>query len=230
MRLMFVGIVAAIVLGRGNSKADFTWTQKADMPLGVGILNAQVVRGKIYAIGGRPDLKSKAYMQEDDPAADTWTRKADMPVATNQTGSVVIDDKIAVIGGWRWSLDYPYTIVQIYDPEKDTWTREADVPFLRASFSAEVVNNRIYTVGGTDQSHPCPAISTVFEFGPLLDLNGDGIIDALDMCIIVDNWHTDNALCDIAPAPFGDGFVDVQDLIVLAEHLFEEFPPAEPVE
>jgi hypothetical protein len=30
--------------------------------------------------------------------------------------------------------------------------------------------------------------------------------------------------------PLGDGVVDVNDLIVLAEHLFEEFPPAEPVE
>jgi hypothetical protein len=28
----------------------------------------------------------------------------------------------------------------------------------------------------------------------------------------------------------GDGIVDVQYLIVLAEHLFEEIPPAEPAE
>ncbi len=34
----------------------------------------------------------------------------------------------------------------------------------------------------------------------------------------------------IGPTPFGDGIVDVQDLIVLAEHLFEEIPPVEPVE
>ena len=65
---------------------------------------------------------------------------------------------------------------------------------------------------------------------PIVDLNGDGIVDAVDMCIIVDNWDTDNSLCDIGPMPWGDGVVDVQDLIVLAEHLFEEFPPAEEVE
>ena len=64
---------------------------------------------------------------------------------------------------------------------------------------------------------------------PLVDLNGDGIVDALDMCIIVDHWGTDNSLCDIGPMPWGDGVVDVQDLIVLAEHLLEEFPPTEPV-
>lgn len=64
---------------------------------------------------------------------------------------------------------------------------------------------------------------------PIVDLNGDGIVDAEDMCIIVDNWGTDDPLCDIGPTPFGDGIVDVQDLIVLAEHLFEEVPLPEPV-
>jgi hypothetical protein len=55
---------------------------------------------------------------------------------------------------------------------------------------------------------------------PVVDLNGDGIVDAADMCIIVDHWGEDYSLCDIGPTPFGDGIVDVQDLIVLAEHLF----------
>jgi len=62
---------------------------------------------------------------------------------------------------------------------------------------------------------------------PIVDLNGDGVVDAADMCIIVDNWGTDEPLCDIGPTPFGDGIVDVQDLIVLAEHLFEETTPVE---
>jgi hypothetical protein len=62
---------------------------------------------------------------------------------------------------------------------------------------------------------------------PVVDFNGDGIVDSADMCIIVDHWGTDEPLCDIGPMPWGDGIVDVQDLIVLAEHLFEEVPPAE---
>jgi hypothetical protein len=68
------------------------------------------------------------------------------------------------------------------------------------------------------------------KFIPIVDFNGDGIVDAADMCIMIDHWGTDEPLCDIGPMPFGDGIVDVQDLIVLAEHLFEEIPPAEPVE
>jgi len=57
---------------------------------------------------------------------------------------------------------------------------------------------------------------------PVVDLNGDGIVDADDMCIVVENWGTDDPLCDVGPMPWGDGVVDVEDLIVLAEHLFEE--------
>jgi len=55
---------------------------------------------------------------------------------------------------------------------------------------------------------------------PIVDLNGDGIVDSADMCIMVDNWGTDDSLCDIGPMPWGDGIVDVQDLTVLAEYLF----------
>jgi Tol biopolymer transport system component len=56
---------------------------------------------------------------------------------------------------------------------------------------------------------------------PVCDLNDDGIVDAADMCLMIDHWGIDNSLCDIGPMPWGDGVVDVQDLIVLAEHLFE---------
>jgi len=61
---------------------------------------------------------------------------------------------------------------------------------------------------------------------PIVDLNGDEIVDAADMVIMVDHWGENYSLCDIGPTPLGDGIVDVHDLIVLAGHLFEEiFPP-----
>jgi len=57
---------------------------------------------------------------------------------------------------------------------------------------------------------------------PIVDFNADGIVDSIDMCVIVNHWGEDYSLCDIGPMPWGDGIVDVQDLIVLSEHLFEE--------
>ena len=64
----------------------------------------------------------------------------------------------------------------------------------------------------------------------VVDLNSDGIVDADDMCIVVDNWGTGNKLCDVGPMPWGDGVVDVEDLKVLAEHLFEVYPSADTVD
>jgi predicted secreted protein len=65
---------------------------------------------------------------------------------------------------------------------------------------------------------------------PVVDFNGDGIVDATDMCIIVEHWGEDYALCDIGPEPWGDGIVDVQDLIVFTEYLFEVYPWADTIE
>ena len=52
------------------------------------------------------------------------------------------------------------------------------------------------------------------------DLNGDGIVNSADMCMVVDHWHTSEPSCDLAPPPFGDGVVDVLDLCALSEYLF----------
>jgi serine/threonine protein kinase/Tol biopolymer transport system component len=61
---------------------------------------------------------------------------------------------------------------------------------------------------------------------PVLDFNNDGVVDIVDVGIMIEHWYTDYSLCDIGPFPWGDGFVDAQDLIVLAEHLCAEETPA----
>jgi Tol biopolymer transport system component len=55
---------------------------------------------------------------------------------------------------------------------------------------------------------------------PIVDLNGDCKVDLADMHIMVDHWGENYALCDIGPTPLGDGIVDIQDFIVLTEHLY----------
>jgi hypothetical protein len=152
-----------------------------------------------------------------------------MPVGTSQMASVVLDDKIVVIGGWLISTQSPYTTVQIYDPQTDIWTTEADTPFLRAGFSAEVVRGRIFAIGGTNRSHPCPATSTVFECNngfiipELYDFNADKIVDSADMCIMIDHWGEDYWLCDV----FSDGIIDIRDMVVFAEYLFDKALPVD---
>jgi len=56
-------------------------------------------------------------------------------------------------------------------------------------------------------------------FTPVVDFDTDGVVDAADMLIMTDNWHTHRMLCDIAPLPMGDGYVDVKDLLALTDYL-----------
>ena len=57
------------------------------------------------------------------------------------------------------------------------------------------------------------------EFMPIVDFNGDAIVDVKDIVIMTEHWGENYPLCDIGPMPLGDGIVDVQDLIVLTEHI-----------
>jgi hypothetical protein len=62
---------------------------------------------------------------------------------------------------------------------------------------------------------------------PIVNFDGDSVVDAADVCIMIDHWGEDYSLCDIGPMPWGDGIIDVEDLKILAEHLFEELFPIE---
>ncbi len=57
------------------------------------------------------------------------------------------------------------------------------------------------------------------EVFPVVDLSNDGQVDASDVTVLLDHWHTSDPLCDIGPTPMGDGIVDFQDLKVLSEYL-----------
>ena len=206
-----------------------TWTRKADMPTARSFSATCVLNGNIYVIGGGAPGKSAAEVY--DPATDTWTTRAPIPTARYGLDAIVVDGKIYAIGGWYFSIGGPiYSTVEVYDPVTDTWTRGIDIPVTTSNFSTSVIDGKIYVMGGATATHDNDhwiLTSAVYANEPLVDFNVDGIVDSADMCIMVDHWGTDEPLCDIGPMPWGDGIVDVQDLIVLAEHLFEEFLPVE---
>jgi hypothetical protein len=54
---------------------------------------------------------------------------------------------------------------------------------------------------------------------PIVDFNGDGIVDVKDIVIITEHWGENYPLCDIGPTPLGDGIIDIQDLLVLTEYI-----------
>ncbi len=119
--------------------------------------------------------------------------------------------------------------------EYDMWmtTRKSrQYPWTPAVNVGPMVND-IYSVGGAGVSADMRTLYFDSKrpggFGsfdiwaapiiPIVDFNSDGLVDGADVSIMIAHWHTDNPTCDIGPAPWGDGIVDVQDLIVLNEYL-----------
>ena len=207
-----------------NPKTD-TWAEAAPMPRGVWEQSANVVDGRIYVVGGASSLNAERILQVYDPQTDMWTNATPMPLNTRGFGASVVCGKIYAVGGWFNSGQRPYSDTWVYDPTTDMWTETTSLPDFRAGLSTSEVNGRIYAIGGTPKSHNTQANSTVYELDlgfPPPDFNGDGVVDGVDMCMMIDHWHTDEPSYDIAPAPCGDGIVDVQDLVLLSEYLFED--------
>ena len=177
---------------------------------------------------------------------DDWGVPKNLGPLINSAGTefgtcISSDSRILFFGGYNWPNGYGDVDLWITRraTKDDPWSPPRNVGPVVNTYSAEAYPSisadgrtlyfcdygTIQRPGGygDDDLYQAPII-------PIVDFNGDGIVDAADMCIMVDHWGTDEPLCDIGPMPWGDGIVDVQDLIILAEHLFEEFPPVESVE
>jgi N-acetylneuraminic acid mutarotase len=207
--------------------ATDTWTRKADMPTKRMWHSSSVVNGKIYAIGGTyAHWVTIKTVEEYDPTTDTWAAKTDLPEGRAFCGASPVDGIIYAIGGAPSWETWSFSTVEAYDPKTDSWIPKAEMSVARTALSTSVVDGKIYAVGGTSSIHTlAETYATVEEYDLsafVVDFNGDGIVDSADMCVVVDNWNTDYPLCDIAPRPFGDGIVDVQDLVMLSEYLTRE--------
>jgi Tol biopolymer transport system component len=58
---------------------------------------------------------------------------------------------------------------------------------------------------------------------PVVDLNGDGVVDFKDFSMFARSWRQYESAADIAPAPFGDWAVDAFDAAVLAQNWLTDF-------
>ena len=135
--------------------AKNAWTRKAHMPTARGFFGTAVVDGKIYTIGGSPNMVEHdpeiAVVEVYDPATDTWTRKADMPTPRADLTASAVNGKIYAIGGTRHVAVDALPIVEEYDPVTDTWTRKADMSTARLHLTSAVVDGKIYVFGGSPE-------------------------------------------------------------------------------
>lgn len=62
---------------------------------------------------------------------------------------------------------------------------------------------------------------------PIVDFNGDEIVDISDLVILIEHWGQNEPLVDVGPMPWGDGKVDANDLEVLMSYWQQEILPPE---
>ena len=106
--------------------ATNTWATKEPLLTARANLQANVVDGKIYAIGGTKGNVPSNITEVYDPITDSWTTKASMPVTydcanyyTNKYVSSVVNNKIFMLSSG---------LTEIYDTDNDSWSLRASPP------------------------------------------------------------------------------------------------------
>jgi len=186
--------------------------------------------------------ESDIWMSTRDTRDAPWSAPVNLGPNINTqnleaTAALAPDGRTLFFTAWPWAEGFGDFDIWMARKPKDAndWSAPVNLgPIVNTEYSeyCPSISSDGTTLYFSDMPLPRPGgfgMEDLWQASitPVVDLNGDGIVNADDMCVIVDNWGTDNSLCDVGPMPWGDGIVDVEDLIVIAEHLFEEFPPAE---
>ena len=155
--------------------ATDTWETKESMPTSREWMDANVVNGKIYVIGGITYEDENKYHQNHtvvnevyDPTTDSWSRKQPVPIAVACYASVAVDNKIYIMGGTDASQQLISN--QIYDVETDSWSLGASLPTYTyyaaaAATTGVMAPKRIYVIGGGFTE----TTNAVHVYNPVLD-------------------------------------------------------------
>lgn len=124
------------------------WSTAAPIPTKRDHLEAQVVNGILYAIGGRPISPAQNYdvVEAYDLATNRWTTKAPMPSKRGGIASALLDGKIHTFGGEHPTGVYPNH--EVYDVARNEWSVAEPLPTPRHGFAAVTFDGRIYVIGG----------------------------------------------------------------------------------
>jgi N-acetylneuraminic acid mutarotase len=123
--------------------------ERAVLPTQREHLTVTVVRGKLYAVGGRWDDRGNlAILEMYDPATGRWIREPDLPTPRSGLTAGVLDGHIHVTGGESLSLGRTFGEHEAYDPATAKWTALASLPTPRHGLASAVVSGRWYVIGG----------------------------------------------------------------------------------
>jgi len=140
--------------------ATDSWENRAPMPTARAEMQANVVNGKIYLIGGAlPNGDISNASEVYDPSSDSWSTAKPIPYPVALYASAVVSNKIYVEGGGQ-SGPKISDLNQIYDTKTNVWTLGEHLPTplvwaAAASTSGVVAPVRLYILGGTSDGINC---------------------------------------------------------------------------
>jgi N-acetylneuraminic acid mutarotase len=137
---------------RAYDPATDSWSDKAQMPVGLYVLTAHALGEKIFVFGGYGDQGFDPTVQAYDPSTDTWETREPMPTTRYTFASEVVAGKVIVIGGQGPALGEPttwaHTIrVEIYDPDAG-WSSGAPSPVPISGAASCAFEGRVFAFGG----------------------------------------------------------------------------------
>ncbi|HET9076512.1 MAG TPA: kelch repeat-containing protein, partial [Acidimicrobiales bacterium] len=126
------------------------WRKVPPMPTARQQMQASVVGGMIWVVGGLAAGGSTPKVEGYDPVIDTWQTGPDLPLALNHDMVVTYHGELVVLGGWVPSgADLTATASnQVFALRNGAWVQLPPMIDARAAGAAAVVGNRIVVFGG----------------------------------------------------------------------------------
>ena len=156
------------------------WTELTPMPTARGALEAGVIDGKIYAVGGKAD-KILGTLERYDPATNTWETLVPLPTPRDHLAAGVVNNKLYVLGGRKGTIGSNLNVNEEYDPKTNTWTTKAPMPTARGGIDGAVFKDKIYVFGGEallktfDENQAYDPITDMWEQLPPMPTSRHGL-------------------------------------------------------
>jgi hypothetical protein len=132
--------------------ATEVWTTGPSMLVAVSEHMAASVGGKVYVIGGVPDVGiASTAVQEFDPTTQQWALKTPMPDARYAAAVSVHGDRIYIAGGRGAGVNLNSLLW--YEPGSDTWGAGTPMSESREGAAGATLNNRFVVYGGYTSMH-----------------------------------------------------------------------------
>ncbi|MCB1008266.1 MAG: DUF11 domain-containing protein [Acidobacteria bacterium] len=123
-----------------------TWTDRANLLVGVSNTGAAAVGGYIFVPGGWTGATGVNDMQRFDPAGNSVTSMATLPAANSAHAVVARGNFIHVLGGT--STGGAGTTHYIYDTTANSWSTAAPLPVATNYPAAASDGTLVYVIGG----------------------------------------------------------------------------------